>query len=189
VTGYFLSSGAQTIDSRIGANIMLAGGDPVESVLSFDPGFDGVKHAPVSVPSLFLSAQYDVFANLTGRPLAAYSRVEAPKYEVFIPGGNHIWFRDGNEKHPEGKTPDCIFFESNTPGRKLPGCQAPVELIDPEVQTAITRSALLNFYDACLKGDPQALQKLRQIAARFPAVEIRYEDRAAGAGKEVTLTR
>lgn len=175
VTGYFLTYGAQIRDPRIGANAMLGGGDPVQAVLSSDLGFDGVMHAPVPVPSLFLSAEHDVFANLTGRPFAAYSRVEPPKHEVFIRGGNHIWFRDGKEKHPDGKNPDCLFFELNAPGMQVPGCQAPVKLVDPDVQKEITRSALLNFFDAYLKGDASALAELRRTGDQFPAAEIRSE--------------
>ncbi len=177
VTGYFLSYGAQLHDPRIRANAMIGAGDPVQAVLSFGFGFVGVQHAPVSVPALFLSAEHDVFANLTGRPFAAYSRIEPPKQEILIAGGTHVWFRDGLEKHPEGRNPDCLFFEKNAASMKVPGCQAPAALIDPEVQQAITRSALLNFFDAYLKGDKTALSALRGLNKEFPAASIRYEDR------------
>ncbi len=176
VTGYFLTYGAQTRDPRITANALIGGGDPVQAVLSSNFGFVGVQHAAVPVPVLFLSAGYDVFAGLTGRPFAAYSRVEPPKQEILVRGGTHVWFRDGNDKHPEGRNPDCLFFEKNVPGMQVPGCGGPVELIDPEEQKAITRTALHNFFDAYLKSDPDALQALRSIHREYPAAELRFED-------------
>ncbi|MFV8817935.1 alpha/beta hydrolase family protein [Haliea sp. E17] len=176
VTGYFLNYGAQLRDPRIGANAMIGAGDPVQAVLAFGFGFVGVQHAPVAVPALFLSAQHDVFASLTGRPFAAYSRVEPPKQEVLIAGGTHVWFRDGDDKHPDGLNPDCLFFARSAPAMQVPGCQQPVDLIEPQVQREITRTALLDFFNAYLKHDKKALYSLQHIDDRFPAAEIRFEN-------------
>lgn len=176
VTSYFASYGASTRDPRIKANAMIGAGDPVQAALSWGLGFDGVQHAPVSVPALFLSADKDVFANMTGRPHAAYSRIEPPKYEVLVRNGNHIWFRDGNEKMPDGRNPDCLFFDTNMPGNAVPGCQQPVQLIEAALQQEITRVALLAFFDGYLKGDTQALARLKNIGTSYPVAELRYQD-------------
>ena len=79
VTSYFTSFGAQTRDPRIAATALIAGGDPVQTALTQDMGMQGTGHAEARVPVLFLSADRDVFARITGRPHAAYSRVEGPR--------------------------------------------------------------------------------------------------------------
>ena len=68
VTSYFTSFGAQTRDPRIAAVALIAGGDPVESALMQEMGLLGTGHAAVRVPALFLSADHDVFARMTGGP-------------------------------------------------------------------------------------------------------------------------
>ena len=176
ITCYFSTYGVQTRDGRIDASAMIGAGDPVQAALASDFGFDGVAHAPVSVPALFLSGERDVFASLGGRPGAAYARIEPPKYEVMIEGGTHVWFRNGDETLPDGKNPDCLFFERNAPAISIPACRVRGELIDPALQQEITRHALLAFFDGYLKGKRQARDNLRQIETAFEEAAITFDE-------------
>jgi predicted dienelactone hydrolase len=178
VTGYFTSFGVQTRDPRVVAAALIAGGDPVQTAMAGNMGLWGTQHAAVSVPTLLLSAERDVFARTTGRPHAAYSRIEAPKYEVMIRGGTHVWFRDGNDQPPGNKNPDCLFFERNMPSVTMPGCEpgSRVPLIGPAQQQAITRAAVLSFFDAYLKRDAAALARLRGLDKEFSGVSLLKED-------------
>ena len=176
VTSYFTSFGAQTRDPRIAATALIAGGDPVESALMQDMGLLGTGHAAVRVPALFLSAERDVFTRMTGRPYASFSRVEGPKTEVMIKGGVHVWFRGRPEVLTEGKNPDCLFFERNMPAMNVPGCELRGGLIDPARQQAITRDALLAFFDGYLKGEVRALNRLRGLGKTYREVDVRFED-------------
>jgi predicted dienelactone hydrolase len=176
VTSYFSSFGMQTRDSRIAATALIAGGDPVESALMQDMGLLGTGHAAVRVPTLFLSAEKDVFARITGRPYASYSRVEGPKTEVMIKGGVHVWFRGVPEVLPDGKNPDCLFFERMMPTLVMPGCAERGGLIDPARQQAITRAAVLSFFDGYLRGDARALARLRGLGRAFREVGVKFED-------------
>lgn len=176
VTSYFNSFGAQTRDPRIAATALIAGGDPVTTALTQDMGLFGTAHAEVRVPALFLSAEKDVFARTTGRPYAAYSRVEGPKTEVMIRGGVHVWFRGTPEVLADGKNPDCIWFERNMPSRTMPGCETRGGLIDPARQQAITRDALLAFFDGYLRKDAKALARLRALGRTYREVSLRAED-------------
>ena len=177
VTSYFASFGQQVRDPRIVATAPIGAGDPVQSALSSEMGLAGTRHAEVSVPVLFVSAQHDLFARTTGRPYAAYARVEGPKYELMIDGGTHVWFRDGLERHPDGKNPDCLFFERNMPGTAMPGCEVPVTLIDPEEQQRMTRIALVTFFDAYLKKDAAALRSLTNLGARLAGASFVHQVR------------
>ena len=176
VTSYFTSFGTQTRDPRIAATALIAGGDPVQTALTQNMGLQGTGHAEVRVPVLFLSADHDVFARTTGRPHAAYSRVEGPKTEVMVRGGVHVSFRDGNEVLPDGKNPDCLFFERYLPGMVMPGCESRGGLIAPARQQEITRAAVLDFFDAYLKGDARALVRLRGLHKQFRETEVVFED-------------
>ena len=176
VTSYFTSFGTQTRDPRIAATALIAGGDPVQTALTQNMGLQGTGHAEVRVPVLFLSADHDVFARTTGRPHAAYARVEGPKSEVMIHGGVHVWFRDGNEVLPDGKNPDCLFFERYLPGMVMPGCELRGGLISPARQQEITRAAILDFFDAYLKGDARALVRLRGLHKQFREAGVVFED-------------
>lgn len=176
VTSYFTSFGAQTRDPRVAATALIAGGDPVTTALAQDLGLFGTGHAEVRVPVLLLSADRDVFARTTGRPFAAYSRVEGPKTEVMIRGGVHVWFGDTPEPAPDGKNPDCLWFERNMPARAMPGCEMRGGLINPARQQAITRDALLAFFDAYLKRDARALARLRGLGRKWREVTVRAED-------------
>lgn len=176
VTSYFTSFGQQTRDPRIAATALIAGGDPVESALMTDMGLLGTGHAAVRVPVLFLSAEKDVFARITGRPYASYSRVEGPKTEVMIRGGVHVWFRGTPQVLPDGKNPDCVFFERMMPGQVMPGCETRGGLIDPMRQQAITRDALLAFFDGTLRRDAKALKRLRALGRAYREVSVRAED-------------
>lgn len=176
VTSYFTSFGVQTRDPRIAAIAMIGAGDPVQSALSQDMGLGGTLHAEVSVPALFLSAEKDVFARMTGRPHAAYSRIEKPKYEIMIKGGVHVWFRDGNVNLIDQKNPDCLFFEKWAPNMAVPGCEERVPLIGPAKQQQITRTAIRLFFDAYLKDDEKALDRLRGLEKEYAAIDLSYDD-------------
>ncbi|MCX7865053.1 MAG: dienelactone hydrolase family protein [Novosphingobium sp.] len=179
VTSYFASFGLRTRDPRIKATAPIAGGDPVQTALDNAMGFAGAGHAAVSVPVLFLQADRDVFARMTGRPYAAYARVEGPKYQILLKGGYHVAFRDGEDRHPEGKNPDCLFFEENMPGVDIPGCEKPDQFMTAARQQEITRSALVAFFNAYLTGDTIALERLRTLDDGLDDVELVYEDQPA----------
>jgi predicted dienelactone hydrolase len=174
VTSYFASFGVQTRDPRIVATALIGAGDPVQTALTGDMGLAGTQHAAVSVPTLFLTGEKDIFARTTGRPHAAYSRIEAPKYEVLVRGGTHVWFRDNTDQPPDNKNPDCLFFERYK--MTMPGCEERTPLIDPALQKQITRAAVLSFFDAYLKHDAAALARLQQLDKEFPAVELTKEE-------------
>ncbi|KHK92234.1 alpha/beta hydrolase family protein [Novosphingobium malaysiense] len=112
VTSYFTVYGRQIRDPRVKAVAMLGGGDPVQTALANDMGLWGTGYAEVAVPALFLSADKDVFSRMTGRPFAAYERVEGPKTEVLIHGGVHVWFRDEEAWPSDHSNPDCLFFSA-----------------------------------------------------------------------------
>ncbi len=176
VTSYFSSFGAQTRDPRIAATALIAGGDPVQTALTQNMGMQGTGHAEARVPVLFLSADRDVFARITGRPYAAYSRVAGPKTEVLVRGGVHVWFRDANDVPPGGKNPDCTFFETYVPNMVVPGCELRGGLIAPARQQEITRAAVLDFFDAYLKRNAAALRRLRGLGRQYREVAVRAED-------------
>jgi predicted dienelactone hydrolase len=177
ITSYFLTFGASTRDPRITATALLAGGDPVSANASFHLGFTDTDVARMHTPILFLSADKDVFANLSGARFAAYARVGTPKYELMIHDGVHVYFRDPypNEKRDDGKNPDCTFFEKNMSGTKIPGCEAPDTFIPRERQQDITRDALLTFFDAYLKHDSKSLARLRSLGDIYQDTELKAE--------------
>jgi predicted dienelactone hydrolase len=174
VTSYFATYGARIRDPRIIAVAPIGAGDPVQAALTGQMGLDRTGHAAVPVPVLFLSAEHDVFARSTGRPRAAFSRVEPPRYEVLVKGGTHVWFREGADlRAPGGRNPDCVFFDRWLPGVPIPGCESPAGgLIDPARQHAITRTALLAFFDGYLKGDAEGIARLQRIAGQFAEAEL-----------------
>lgn len=176
VTSYFASFGVQTRDPRIVATAPIAAGDPVQSALSSSVGVEGTLHAAVSVPTLFVSGQYDMFAATTGRPYAAFSRIEPPKYEMMIKGAVHLWFGDGVQQPPGGANPDCVFFARAAPDRQPPACRTTTTLIDPAREKLITRTAVADFFDAYLKGDKAALARLREVHETFPEASLRSEE-------------
>lgn len=175
VTSYFATYGRQVRDPRIRALAAIGAADPVQTALENDMGLWGTSHAPVPVPALFLSAEKDVFARFTGRPHAAFSRVERPKHEVMIRGGVHVWFKDGDERPAGNRNPDCLFFDRWMPGVAIPGCDERVPLVGPARQQAIARAAVTAFFDAYLKDDRQALGRLHALA-RDKAVDYRSEE-------------
>lgn len=174
VTSYFGSFGARTRDPRIKATAPIAAGDPVQSAFDVPMGLTGAGYSPVSVPVLFLSAEHDVFTALTGPPHVALTRVAAPKHEVMVANGVHVWFTDPRSEAPsiEGKNPDCVFFEKYLPQMKLPLCEARYPLIDADRQRQIAREALVAFFDAYLKQDSAALARLKSIGDRYPEAAI-----------------
>ena len=179
ITTYFLSFGIPTRDERIKASAPIAGGDPPYAALSFGLGFAGVVPAPVSTPALLLVGDADVFEAQTGGPAAAYARLLPPKYQVMIGAAPHVWFGDRDHVPPDDVNPDCLWFESNT-GAQPPMCAERRPLIDPARQKEITRDALLAFFDAHLKGDAAAQQRLLAISATYHDVTLRVEPPAAG---------
>ena len=176
VTSYFASFAAETRDPRVAATALLGAGDPVQAALSTDMGLAGAHLAPVSVPVLFLTAERDVFALLTGRPHGAYSRLEPPKYEAVVKDGVHVWFTDSDAQPADGKNPDCLFFERMAPDMKVRGCDGGAELIGPARQQEITRIAVRAFFDAYLKQDAGALERLRELGTGPGDVELVYEE-------------
>ena len=175
VTSYFSVYGASVREPRVKAMAMIAGGDPVQAALSSDMGMQGTQHAEVSVPALFLTGEKDIFNRITGRPYAAFARVEGPKYQVMISRGVHTWFRDGEDQPAGNKNPDCLFFERYLPNRRMPGCEERVPLIDPRHQQAITRNALRSFFDGYLKHNEAALSRLKGLGHQDRAVSVRFE--------------
>ena len=176
VTSYFLSYGVQTRDPRITANAMIATADPPYAALSFGLGFGGTIHADVSVPALVFAGTRDVFDSTTGGPYAYYARLRSPKYHVMIQDAPHIWFSDRADVPPDGKNPDCGFFEKNAPDMVLPLCEERGGLIDPMRQKAIVQSIIQDFFDAYLKEEESALERLRGAADEFPEVKLVHED-------------
>ena len=114
---------------------------------------------------------------MTGQPYAAYHRLEAPKYELMVSRGAHVWFRDGEEVPEGGKNPDCLFFETNMPGVAIPGCEERLQLIGPARQQEITRLALVSFFNAFLKEDPDAHERLRSLGDTLADAELVHEER------------
>lgn len=176
VTSYFSTFGRRTRDPRITATAPIAAGDPVQTALDNEMGLSGTGHAAVSVPVLFLSASNDVFARMTGRPGAAYARVEAPKYELMIDKGVHVWFGDASDRPADNKNPDCLFFEKWAPQMVVPGCEQRVPLIAPQRQQEITRAAVLAFFGAYLKGNAEALVRLRGLGKEFGEARLVFVD-------------
>ena len=172
VTSYFAAYGGKIREPRVRAIAPIGAGDPVQSALSSDMGLYGTPHSAASVPVLFLSAEKDIFARTTGGPGAAFARVNAPKYEVMVTRGTHVWFRDGNDRPAGNKNPDCLFFERNVPNVAMPGCEERVPLIDPARQQEIARHALISFFDAYLKGSDAALGKLKRISTAYPEASL-----------------
>ena len=130
-------------------------------------GFAGSWPTAVHVPVLFLSAENDVFARLTRGPHAAYFRVPAPKYEVFVNKGVHVWFRDSTDQAADDKNPDCAFFERANTAKLPPGCEESEPLIGPALQQEITRTALRAFFDDFLKGDRSGRARLLGLDRQF----------------------
>ena len=174
VTSYFASFGGQTRDPRIKAVALTGAGDPVQAALSADMGLTGTWNAAVSVPVLFLSAEKDVFARITGRPYAAFSRLEAPKYEAMIRRGVHVRFGDNADEPADGTNPDCRFFAAA--GMKVPGCDDKGPFLSPARQQAINRAVVLAFFDAYLKDDAAQRARLRSLPAEFPEIDARFEE-------------
>jgi len=172
VTSYFLSYGVQTRDPRIVANAMIATADPPYAALSFGLGFDGTVHADVPVPALIFAGSRDVFDSTTGGPYASYARLRSPKYHVMINGAPHVWFGNGRRRPPEGKNPDCAFFERNAPDLVLPLCDERGGLIDPDRQKTIVRAVIQSFFDGYLKQDAGALERLRGAGDEFTEVKL-----------------
>ena len=174
ITTYFLSFGLPTRDPRIKASAPIAGGDPPYAALSFGLGFNGVVPAPVSTPVLLLVGDADIFEAQTAGPAAAYARLLPPKRQVMIHGAPHVWFGDRDHVPPDEVNPDCLWFEENAGGQP-PQCAERRPLIDPARQKAITRHALLAFFDAYLKDDAGALARLAAIDETFADVTLRQQ--------------
>ena len=62
------------------------------------------------------------------------------------------------------------------PSRTMPGCETRGGLIDPARQQAITRDALLAFFDGYLRKDAKALARLRALGRTYREVSLRAED-------------
>lgn len=176
VTSYFTSFASGVRDPRIKAAVLLGAGDPVQAALSGNMGLGGTWNAAASVPVLFMNAQHDPFAAFTGRPHAAYSRVETPKYEITVNGGAHVWFTDNAVQPADGSNPDCAMLKGLRPGGTLPGCEAGNKMATPQRQQEITRIAVRAFLDGYLKNDATQLRRLRRLHAQLSDTDIRFEE-------------
>ena len=72
---------------------------------------------------------------------------------------------------------DCFWFAEHAGGQP-PQCVERRPLITPARQKAITRHALLAFFDAYLKDDAAALDRLEAIGETFAEVTLRRESAA-----------
>ena len=178
VTSYFAIYGAGLRDPRVKAAALIAPGDPVQTALANGMGMWGTQHAAVSVPVMFLTAEKDVFARTTGRPYAAFARVEGPKYHVMVKRGAHVWFHDGYDAAPaDHKNPDCLWFEKYIPGMVMPGCEERVPLIGAARQQELSRAALHDFFDGYLKQDAKALGRLKAMGRITKDVDVRWDEK------------
>lgn len=175
VTSYFALYGQGLRDERVKAAVLIAPGDPVQTAIANNMGLWGTGHVPASVPVLFLTAEKDVFARTTGRPRAAWSRVEGPKYELMIRRGTHVWFHGGDNPAIANRNPDCLFFDRAMPGHAMPGCEERVPLIGEARQQDITRTAVRRFLDGHLKGDPKSVTALKAMGKGDAGVDLDFE--------------
>ena len=175
VTSYFLSFG-ENPERRIAATALIAGGDPVGAA-AMGLGFATPEPPKAHPPILFLVADKDVFAPMSGDTHAAYARVSGPKYEILIRDGVHVYFCDDPDTGPraDGKNPDCNFFDINMPGAVVPGCEAPGLFMARERQQEIARDALLSFFDAHLKQDEAAFERLSNLDKVYPEITLELE--------------
>lgn len=174
IVSYFSCFGYETRDRRIKAAAMMGAGDPVQMASSGKVELLGVSHSEASVPALFLSGDKDLFARMSGQPHTAYARLAAPKYEVMIKGGAHVWFHDKEDdvSQEAGKNPDCCFFEKWMPGVAIPGCEERGGLTTMDRQQEIIRSAIRSFFDGYLKNDLGARVRMRGLANEFAEVGL-----------------
>lgn len=131
------------------------------------------------MPALIFAGSHDVFDSTTGGPYAHRARLHSPKYRVMIEGAPRVWFSDGSRQPPDGKDPDCGFFEKNAPELAVPLCDERGGLIDPDRQKQIVRAVITAFFDAYLKAGAKALAKLRRSAEEFPEVTLISEEKRA----------
>jgi len=174
ITTYFASFGLPTRDPRIKASAPIAPGDPPYASLSFGLGFEGVIPAAVDTPALLLVGDADVFESRTGGSAAAFARLMSPKHQVMIHDAPHVWFGDGAQVPADNLNPDCLWFSQNV-GEQPSMCRERRPLIEPARQKAITRHALVAFFDAYLKEDAAALARLGAIGETFDEVTLRRE--------------
>lgn len=172
VTSYFTSFGSIARDPRIKASVLMGAGDPVQAALAIDMGLIGNWNVPSQSPVLFLSGEHDAFALINGNHHSAYYRVSAPKYEIMIKGGVHIWFGDAGKATTDGSNPDCAMLAGFRAGTILPGCAPGTKLISPRRQQEITRIATLYFLDGYLKGETAKLGLLRKMPKQMPDIEL-----------------
>jgi hypothetical protein len=133
-----------------------------------------VSPAEVSVPALFIYGEKDIFSRITGGLDTAYGRIGSPKFKMIIKAGMHVWFHDGGVQSPNGKNPDCDFFEQQGMPSP-PGCEERSPWISSERQREINRAALGAFFDAYLKNDSSALAQLRNLNEQFNELHVTHE--------------
>lgn len=172
ITSWFLSFGARTHDPRVRAAVMLGAGDPVLTSQATDIGLSDAGHLRAETPALLVSAERDLFTRMMGPPGTAYARLGAPKFEVMIAGGAHMWFTDSDVWPADDRNPDCLWFEERSPGFPVPGGEERVPLIGPARQHEITVAAVRDFLDAYLEPEPAALARLQSLPGRFPEAAL-----------------
>ena len=81
------------------------------------------------------------------------------------------------DRHPQGKNPDCLFFERMGPQLQVAGCEGPETMIDPARQQQIRQVAVRSFLDGYLKSDAKALARLSALHREFAEAEVLVEVR------------
>ena len=82
-----------------------------------------------------------------------------------VPGWRDVW-------PVNNKNPDCLFFEENMPGVKIPGCEERLTLIGPSRQQTIALAAAHDFFGAFLDCDPAAFGRLVSLPERYPEASL-----------------
>jgi predicted dienelactone hydrolase len=171
ITCWFASFGAKTRDPRIVATAMLGADDPIVAAGTTDLGLAEAGQADVTVPVLLVTAEKDLFSRMMGPHGTAFPRLNAPKFEVTIAGGCHVWFHDGDTWPPDHSNPDALWFAARSPGFVVPGSEDREPLIGPDRQREITGTAVLAFFARFLNEDPGGLTELEELT-KFSEVQL-----------------
>ncbi|MBU6269490.1 MAG: hypothetical protein KGN34_18235 [Sphingomonadales bacterium] len=172
ITAWFAAYGQHTRDPRITAAVMLGAGDPA---VMAQTGQIGLEHAgPVAgnTPALLVTAEKDLFSRMMGPPGTAFPRLPAPKAEVTIAGGVHVWFHDGDDWPADHANPDALWFAERSPAMVVPGSEERVPLIGPFRQRAITLAAVRAFLGACARDNAALRDGLRH----YDEVTVQWQD-------------
>lgn len=167
ITTWFATHGATTRDPRIRAAVMLGAGDPEVMAGTGQIGVEPAGPVTGNTPSLLVTAEKDLFSRMMGPHGTAFARLAAPKYEVTIAGGVHVWFHDGDEWPAGNRNPDALWFEERSPHLVVPGAEEREPLIGPGRQREITLAAMQAFLRANVLDDPRGMAELLGLSSRF----------------------